>query len=64
MERRTFNTAQREKWNKVIHYCIKAIDNHNMIYFQTKNPWHLEKAKQLRQYIVDLKEMIKREERE
>lgn len=47
----------------MIHYCIKAIDNHNMMYFQTKNPWHLEKAKELRQYVVDLKEMIKRDER-
>lgn len=63
MENRTFDTPQREKWNKVIHHCIKAIDNHNNMYFQTGNPWHLEKAKMFRQYVVELKEMIKRKER-
>lgn len=62
MENRTFDTPQREKWNKVIHHCIKAIDNHNIMYFQTRNPWHLEKAKMFRRYVVELKEMIKRKE--
>jgi hypothetical protein len=61
-ERRTFNTPVRECWNAPIHNLLKAIDNHTRLYFQTKNPWHLEKAQMLREYVAELKTWIHREE--
>ena len=62
MERRTWNTPTREKWNELIRCCLKGIDNHNEMYFQTLDRWHLVKAEELRRYVVELKEMIKRGE--
>ncbi len=62
MERRTWDTPIRERWNPVIHQCLKGIDYHNELYFKTGNAWHLEKAQRLREYVIELKEMIKQEE--
>lgn len=62
MERRTWDTPIREKWNPVIHQCLKGIDYHNELYFKTKDAWHLEKASYLRDYVIELKKMIKRKE--
>lgn len=61
--RRTFNTPIREPWNAPIHNCLKAIDNHMSVYFQTGERWHLEKAEFLRQYLHELKSWIHAEER-
>jgi hypothetical protein len=63
MSRREYNTAHREPWNDFIRESLKIIDIHNTMYFQTSNIWHLEKAKELRKHITELKEMIKRQER-
>lgn len=62
MERRTWNTPVRERWNEVIRCCPKAVDNHNEMYFATLDEWHLRKAQELRKYVIELKEMIKGEE--
>lgn len=54
----------RQKWSEVIRQCVKGIDYHNEMYFQTLDKWHLSKAEQLRQYVTELKEMIKRKEKQ
>jgi hypothetical protein len=41
---------------------LKAIDEHNREYFRTGNPWHLAKARMLREYLVELKGWIGRKE--
>jgi hypothetical protein len=61
-EKRTWNNPTREPWNPVIHHCLKAIDHHNALYFQTRDPWHLEKAILLREYVHELKTWINRTE--
>lgn len=63
MRDREFSTPQRERWGDIIYHCIKAIDTHNALYFETGKSWHLEKAKTLRAYVKELKEVIKRDER-
>jgi hypothetical protein len=57
-DRRTWNNPTREPWNPVIHNILKAIDNHNSLYFQTQDSWHLEKANALREYVHELKTWI------
>jgi hypothetical protein len=42
---------------------LKAIDEHNREYFRTGNLWHLQKAKMLREYIVELKGWVMRKEK-
>lgn len=59
---REYDTDIRSPWNAPIHNILKAIDNHNIEYFKTKNPWHLEKAQMLRDYVIELKSWIKRNE--
>ena len=63
MPKREYSTTSREPWNDFIRESLKAIDIHNMMHFQTNNTWHLEKAKELRKHVTELKEMIKRQER-
>ncbi|MGA1023885.1 MAG: hypothetical protein ACO3S8_04230 [Aquiluna sp.] len=63
MERRTWDTPVRESWNPVIQQLLRAIDNHNRIYFATGNDWHLVKAGELRRYVIELKDWIKDQER-
>jgi hypothetical protein len=60
---REFNTPHREKWNAPIHQILKAIDNHTHEYFKTQDPWHLQKAQELREYVSELKTWIQKEER-
>jgi hypothetical protein len=60
--KRTFNTPIRERWNVPIHNILKAIDNHTALFLATGNPWHEEKAGQLRQYVHELKTCIHAEE--
>jgi hypothetical protein len=62
LEKRTWNSPTREPWNPIIRYMLKAVDTHNILYFQTKDIWHLQKAKELREYVVQLKEWIKTQE--
>ena len=62
MERRTWDTPAREKWNELIRCCLKGIDNHNEMYFQTLDKWHLLKAAELRRYVAELKVKITEEE--
>jgi hypothetical protein len=61
-ERRTWTTSIRTPWNAPIHNLLKAIDHHNVLYFQTANEWHLEKAAMLRCYVDELKSWIHKEE--
>lgn len=60
---REWNTPRREPWNAPIHNILKAIDEHNRQFFIDNNPWHLEKANQLRQYLHELKTWIHSQER-
>ena len=62
MSKREWNTPIREPWNPVIKHVLKAIDEHNNLYFKTGDPWHLQKASDLRHYIKDLKDWIKQKE--
>jgi hypothetical protein len=55
---REWDTPLREPWNPVIHRLLKAIDHHNQLYFDEKDPWHLEKAEELRKYVEELKSWI------
>lgn len=57
-EKRTWNSPIREPWNPVIRNILQAIDTHNQLYFKTGNPWHLQKAQELRFYVIELKEWI------
>jgi hypothetical protein len=59
---REWNTPKREPWNAPIHNILKAIDEHNRSYFEDRNPWHLEKAAVLRQYLHELKTWIHEKE--
>lgn len=59
---RTFNTEIREPWNKPIHNILKTIDIHNEEFIKTGNHWHLEKAKVLKDYLIELKSWIIRKE--
>lgn len=63
MPKNEYSTPSREPWGDFIKESLKAIDTHNTMYFKTNNLWHLEKAKELRRHITELKEMIKRQER-
>ena len=60
---REFNTPHREKWNAPIHNILKAIDNHTHEYFKSQDPWHLQKAQELREYVSELKIWIHQEEK-
>lgn len=62
MSKREFNTPHREAWNAPIHHILKAIDQHTLLYFQTKNVWHLEKSEILRNYLHELKTFIHQQE--
>jgi hypothetical protein len=55
---REWNTPVREPWNPVISNILKAIDNHTSQYMKDGNVWHLQKAHQLRGYVVELKDWI------
>jgi hypothetical protein len=57
-EKRTWNSPIREPWNPVIRNILQAIDTHNQLYFKTGKPWHLQKAQELRGYVIELKEWI------
>lgn len=59
---RTFNTDVRCPWNPVIHNLLKAIDNHTSKFLSTHDPWHEQKAADLRNYVKELKEWIHKEE--
>ena len=62
-ERRTFNTPLREPLNPIIHRLLQAIDWHNSRYFEDHNPWHLEKASFIRQYVHELKTWVHAKEK-
>ena len=59
---REWNTNQRKDWNAPIHQILKAIDNHTREYLKTQDPWHLEKAQELRVYVSELKTWIHQNE--
>jgi hypothetical protein len=61
-ERRTFNTPIREPWNAPIHNILKAIDNHMALYLKYRDPWHLQQAAILRNYLRELKAYIHKKE--
>lgn len=41
---------------------LRAIDHHNALHFHDNDPWHLDKAEKLRQYVRELKTWIHRTE--
>lgn len=59
---REWNTPKREAWNAPIHQILKAIDEHNRLYFEGRDPWHLQKANDLRNYLHELKTWIHAQE--
>lgn len=59
---REWNTPIREPWNSPIHNILKAIDNHTNEYFKSGDIWHLQKAEELRQYVLELKSWIHKTE--
>lgn len=59
---REWATPTREPWCPLIHSLLQAIDRHNGLYFATGDRWHLERAEDLRQYVVRLKDWIGRHE--
>lgn len=59
---REWNTPEREAWNAPILQILKAIDEHNRLYFEGRDSWHLEKARDLRAYLHELKTWIHRQE--
>ncbi len=61
-ERRTWNSPVREPWNPIIHHLLKAVDTHNRLYFETCDEWHLQKAREMCAYVVELKNWIKDQE--
>ena len=61
-DRRTFDTPIRSRWNAPIHNLLKAIDGHTELFLSHRNPWHLQKAQMLRQYVAELKDWIHAEE--
>jgi hypothetical protein len=62
-EKRTWSNLHRDPWNGPIAQTLRAIDAHNAEYFRTGNPWHLQKAIMLREYMVELKEWLTRKEK-
>ena len=62
-ERRTFNTPLREPLNPIIHRLLQAVDWHNSQYFKDSNPWHLQKADTIRQYVRELKAWVYEQEK-
>jgi hypothetical protein len=59
---REWATPTREPWCPLIHDLLLAIDRHNGLYFATGDRWHLERAQDLRQYVISLKDWIRRHE--
>ncbi len=60
--RRTWSTAIRDPWNAPIHHILKAIDNHVSSFMETGDPWHMDKAEELRLYLHELKSYIHKNE--
>jgi exoribonuclease II len=61
-ERRTWDSPVRQPWNPIIHHLLKAVDTHNQLYFRTGDLWHLQKAREARLYVIELKDWIKKQE--
>lgn len=47
----------------MIHQLLKAVDEHMRLYFLHRDPWHLEKAAMIRNYLHELKTYIHRKEK-
>lgn len=62
MAKREWNSPTREPWNPIIRSLLKAIDEHNVMYFKTQDRWHLEKANMLREYAKEIKDWIIQQE--
>lgn len=61
--RRSYNTKTREPWNPVIKTCLDAIDRHVSLYIKSGDVRHLRQAQMLREYVSELKEWIRDEEK-
>lgn len=61
---REWNTPVREPWNGLIKQALNAVDRHNVLYFDSRDPWHLSQAQVLRAYVADLKVWIHQQEAE
>ena len=57
-----YSTKQRKDWNEPIRRIIQAIDKHTSLYLELRDPWHRDKAEDLRHYLQELKDYITKEE--
>jgi hypothetical protein len=62
LSHREWNTPKREPWNALIKQALNGVDRHNVLYFDTRDPWHLQQAQVLRAYVADLKVWIHQQE--
>jgi glycerophosphoryl diester phosphodiesterase len=62
--RRTYNPKSRAIWADPIRFLVQAVDNHTKLYLETGDPWHEEKARDLRKYINELKTHLIKNEQE
>lgn len=56
---RTWNTPVREPWNPIIKHCLNAVDLHVSLYLKTGDKRHMNQAKLLRGYVLELKQWIR-----
>lgn len=62
-ERRTWDSEIRSPWNQKIYTMLKAVDLHVELYISTGDIVHAEMAELLREYVLQLKKWIHKQER-
>lgn len=63
MADRTWSNEVRDKWNRLIHECLKGIGRHVSLFLETRDPIHLEMAEHLREYVRRIKDWILEQEK-
>jgi hypothetical protein len=48
---REWATPVRADWCPLIHQSLQAIDRHNQLWFASRDPFHLQQAQVLREYV-------------
>jgi hypothetical protein len=59
---REWATPVRADWCPLIHQSLQAIDRHNALWFASSDPYHLQQAQVLREYVARLKTWIHQQE--
>jgi hypothetical protein len=59
---REWATPVRADWCPLIHQSLQAIDRHNQLWFVSRDPFHLQQAQVLREYVGRLKAWIHQQE--